>query len=126
MSHIFETPDGTLIEVRSLNSIECKLSTCGCDLVYEGDTEELDFAIKVCQEHKSVADAALVSSVLAHSRALNQRLGTGVVLTDAQKDIIASDQDRERQRIEALGAVEVRADSTTKNAIESDLRSKGR
>ena len=126
MSHIFDCPDGTLIEVESDNARRWRSDTCQCILVFEQDTLELDFAIQVCQLHKTVAAADLVSTVMSHCSTINHRLGISTDLTRTQKDELAQDRQTEQSRIAALGRPQIRADETTKDAIEADLRSKGR
>ena len=125
MTRIFDCPDCD-IEVKSDKAIRWYSDSCDCVLVFEVDTLELDFAIQVCQIHKTVADVDLVSTVLLHNNTLNQKLGTGTELTKAQSNELIRDRTTEKRRIISLGSPEVRADETTKDAIEADLRRKGR
>ncbi len=122
---IFDCPDCN-IEVRSDKAMRWRSDSCDCVLVFEGDTRELDFAEQVCQLHKTITDVNLVSTVLAHNNTLNQKLGTDTDLTKAQTDELTRDRQTEKARIAALGRPEIRADATTKDAIEADLRTKGR
>ncbi len=85
MTKIFDTPDGSTIEVRSNNAQLWRPDTCRCVLVFEVDTQELDFAIHVCELHKTVATGRLVSEVLNHNNTIN---GTNPTPTEAENLII--------------------------------------
>lgn len=123
--HTFECIDGTKIAVRSLNARKFWTDSCPCEIVLEIDTQELDFILKVCELHKGVRDVDLVSTLFAHSRSFNLKFGE-VVLTKSQHKEISQDKKNEMIRIKSLGIGEIRADSTTKTQIETDLRSKNR
>ena len=123
MSKIFENPDGSTIEVRSPLAISWRPDSCRCILVFESNTLELDYAIHVCELHKGIADNRLVSTVLLHNNTINKSIPN-----PDEDDLrrISLARKTEQKRIEALGSGETRADSTTKDAIETDLRAKGR
>jgi len=125
MSKLFDCADCN-IEVKSDNAMRWRSDSCDCVVVFELNTLELDFAEQVCQLHKTVADEDLVSTILLHNNTLNQKLGTGTELTKREADELRRDRQTEKDRIAALGTPEVRADSTTKDIIEADLRTKGR
>lgn len=125
MSNFFDCPDGTIIEVKSDKSRRFRPDACQCVLVLETDTSELNYAEQVCDFHKTVADADLVSTVFAHVRAINEQFGN-IVLTDAQSKTVSDARKAEYDRIKGLGRPQIRADKTTKDAIETDLRAKGR
>ncbi|MCH8004473.1 MAG: hypothetical protein IH934_07645, partial [Nanoarchaeota archaeon] len=125
LSHIFDCPDGTLIEVKSDNARRWKSDSCDCILVFEMDTLELDFAIQVCQIHKAVRDVDLVSTVQLHNSSINLKFGN-VELSELQINEISEDKINETSRIKTLGTPEIRADSGRKVQIENDLRSKNR
>lgn len=125
MSNFFDCPDGTIIEVKSDKARRFRSDACQCVLVLETDTSELDYAEQVCDFHKTVADADLVSTVFAHVRVINEQFGN-IVLTDAQSKTVSDAKKVEYDRIKALGRPQIKADKTTKDAIETDLRSKGR
>lgn len=125
ITHTFECIDGTEIGVRSVSARKFWTDSCPCEIVMEVDTQELDFILKVCELHKSVRDADLVSTLFAHSRSFNLKFGN-VSLTETQVKEISLDKKNEMTRIKSLGTGEIRADSTTKTLIETDLRSKGR
>lgn len=125
MSSFFDCPDGTIIEVKSDKTRRFRSDACQCVLVLETDTSELDYVEQVCDFHKTVADADLVSTVFAHVRGFNEKFGN-VVLTDVQSTEVSTDKTNEKARILALGNSEIRADRNNKDAIEAQLRSKGR
>ena len=124
MTRTFDTLDGTKIEVRSNKAQLWRPNSCRCILVYETDTLELDFVIRICELHKPLADDRIVSTVLAHNNAINDTLPEPN--TEADRTAVSNARNDEQKRIEALGAGEIRADSTSKDSIETDLRSKGR
>lgn len=126
MSRIFDLPDGTLIEVFSDKAVRWASDSCQCVLVFEKDSLDRDFEIQVCELHKLISNSLIVSTVLAHNNGFNNKFGVGAVLTEVQKDEIALDLANESARIKALGRPEIRADNTTKDRIETDLRAKGR
>jgi hypothetical protein len=88
------------------------------------DTLELDFVIHVCELHKAVADGRLISDVLNHNNTINTSLPNPV--SEADESTISNARRAEQVRIEGLGAGETRADATSKDSIETDLRGKGR
>lgn len=120
MSKKFDCPDGTLIEVFSDNAVRWQPDTCDCIVVYESDTQELDFIIQVCQEHK-LKDK--IKDILKTNNDLNKSI---VIVTEADELLLSEAKKTEKQRIKDLGPVEIQADSNTKQAIEDDLRLKGR
>jgi len=120
----FENPDGSIIEVRSPFAKSWRPDTCRCILVIELNTLELNYAIHVCELHKTITEARLVSTVLKHNNDINNSIPNPV--DEADENTISTARRTEQIRIEALGAGETRADSTTKDAIETDLRGKGR
>ena len=124
MTRIFDLPDGTLIEVRSDQAIRWKSNSCQCCLVFEKDTLLLDFAIDVCQLHKNIANGRLVADVLSHNQIINRTLPSNPTRTD--RDRVAKDRETESKRIARIGRPQIRADSSKKDAIEDDLRNKGR
>ena len=125
ITHTFESIDGTKIGVRSSNSRKFSSDACPCEIVLEMHTLDLDFIIRVCELHKRVRNADLINTVFAHVRSFNEKFGN-VVLTVDQKGEINSDKQTEKARIKSLGTGEIRADSSTKAQIETDLRSKSR
>ena len=125
MSRTFDCPDCN-IEVRSDKATRWRSNSCDCVLVFEADTLELDFAVQVCDLHKAISNGQLVSTVLAHNNGFNNKFGVGADLTDTQAAEINNDRVVEKARIAALGSPVVKADETTKDRIENDLRSKGR
>ena len=124
MSKIFETPDGSQIQVRSNNAWRWRPDSCQCDLVFETNTLELDFAIHVCELHKGIPIATLFATVLKHENDLNAAIPNPI--TERQENTLSASRRTENLRIAATGAGEVRADAARKAAIETDLRNKGR
>jgi len=124
MTSSFENLDGSIIEVRSPFARSWRPDSCRCILVIELNTLELNYAIHVCELHKTISDGRLVSEVLKHNNDINKSIPNPIDEDD--EHTISRARRAEQQRIEALGAGETRADSATKDIIEADLRSKGR
>ena len=123
MTRTFENPDRSTIEVRTNNACCWHLDSCQCVLVFEQDILSWDYAVRVCKLHEGLTDQALLDAVLAHNRSFNVPSGD---LTERQMNDQADARQAEAQRIDALGRPTVRADATTKDAIETSLRARGR
>lgn len=123
MTRTFENPDRSTIEVRTNQACCWHLDSCQCVLVFEQDIVEWDYAVSVCELHKALTEQALLDAVLAHNRSFNVPTGD---LTERQMNDQAIAREAEARRILALGAPTVRADSATKDTIETSLRARGR
>lgn len=123
MTRRFQNPDRSEIEVRSNQACCWHPDSCQCVLVFEQNNLVWDYAVKVCNIHNGLTDQALLDAVLAHNQSFNVPSGD---LTERQMADQAAARATEAARILALGAPTTRADASTKDAIETSLRARGR
>jgi len=103
----FEFPDGRTFETRNNNAFAYSPDTCQCKLIIDVSNVTLILPILVCQIHKLVSDADLLTTVLTHNTSFNLKLGS-IALTEDQKIIISIDKSNEFIRIKTLGDPEIR------------------
>lgn len=123
MTRRFQNPDGSEIEVRTNQACCWHSDACQCIIVFEQDILSIDYDVVVCALHKTLTGQALLDAVLAHNQSFNVPTGD---LTERQRNDQALAREAEARRILALGTRETRADSATKDAIETSLRARGR
>jgi len=123
MTRRFQNPDRSEIEVRTNQACCWKPDSCQCIIVFEQDILSIDYDVTACALHKTLTGQALLDAVLAHNQSFNVPSGD---LTERQMNDQAVAREAEATRILGLGTKETRADSTTKDAIETSLRARGR
>jgi hypothetical protein len=98
----FRMDNGNDLDVVDDGAVQWSPDSCECILIYDAAGTSLIHARRRCAIHKAQPLNALLTVVLAHNRALNNKFGNSE-LTQEQIDEMANDKANERARVKAIG-----------------------